>query len=350
MIKNSKVRTGTKEWIYFGGCDYYRLSRHPSVLRGVQKGLKEYGLNVAASRRTTGDHELYLRLEEALARFFDVPEAVLVPNGYVANLAAVQALAGKVSHVFLDDRAHPSLEDAACVLGCPVVRFRHVQPEALARVLRRARAREPLVMTDGVFGQDGTVAPIAEYQRLLEGRGMILVDDAHAAGILGAGGRGTIEHTGTIRRGVIQTITLSKAFGTGGGAILSTEPVGVKKRSRLFAGSTPMPLPMANGALEAVRIIASDRLMRERLVENNRFVKANLVKRGIGIIDSPAPVVAIVPENLKECSRIRARLVRRGIYPSYIEYPGGPAAGFYRFAISSEHTKRELALLVSALG
>ena len=114
------VLAGGRKVTYFGGCDYFRLSSHPAVLAAMSKGLERFGLNVAASRKTTGNHRLYELLEERLAGFFGVEAAVLVSSGYVSNLAVAQALAGQFTHALLDDGAHNSLVDATKFLDCPV--------------------------------------------------------------------------------------------------------------------------------------------------------------------------------------------------------------------------------------
>ena len=118
---------------YFGGCDYFRLTSHPAVLRAVRDGLNQFGLNVAASRKTTGNHRLYEELERKLARLFTAERAVFVSNGYLTNLVVAQALAGEFTHALVDARAHASLQDAAALLGCPVIRFAHRDPADCAR-------------------------------------------------------------------------------------------------------------------------------------------------------------------------------------------------------------------------
>jgi len=244
-----------KRFSYFGGCDYFRLASHPKVLRAAREGLATFGLNVSASRATTGNHQLYDRLELELANFFDVETALLLPNGYITNLAVAQTLAGRFSHALVDGRAHPSLEDAAQFLECPIVKFHHRDVEDLARVLRRLGSGvRPILLTEGMFSHDGSVAPLEAYLKVLPKDSLVLLDDAHGAGVLGKTGKGTAEYAGVSRRRIIQTVTLSKAFGVYGGAILATRRLReqIIARSRLFTGSTPLPLPLASAALEAV--------------------------------------------------------------------------------------------------
>ena len=149
---------------YFAGCDYFRLASHPEVVRAVREGIEQFGLNVAASRKTTGNHALYEKLERALARFFAVDSAVLVSNGYMTNLAVAQALTGEFTHALIDERAHASLFDAAKFLDCPLIPFAHREAAAAARAARNCgQSAKILLLTDGLFSHSGEVAPLADW-------------------------------------------------------------------------------------------------------------------------------------------------------------------------------------------
>jgi 8-amino-7-oxononanoate synthase len=334
---------------YFAGCDYFRLSSHPDVVRAVREGLEQHGLNVAASRMTTGNHPLFNVLETALARFFGAASALLTGSGYATNLIVVQALREEFSHILIDERAHLSLGDAARFFGGSVTEFKHRNPADLARRLR-GKAK-PLVLTDGLFARDGEVAPLAEYLETLPPAGMILLDDAHAAGMIGATGQGTAEYAGVPRRRIIQTITLSKALGCFGGAILGETPLRQKlmTRSAMFAGSTPPPLPLANAALKAMELLGGETDLRDRLSRNVQYVKTALRGRGLTVANTPAPIVCIIPRTLAEVAKMKRRLLAREVYPSFIHYPGGPEGGYFRFVISSEHSQGQLDDLVEGL-
>ena len=221
LIDPLHARVGGRTLLYFGGCDYFRLSWQPRIRRALRRGMERWGVNVAASRRTTGNRRLYEQLEQGLADFFEVESAVLVSSGYATGLAVGQALSGEFTHAFIDTRAHGALLDATLFLGCPVARFAHRDVSDLARRIgRTGRSSRVLVLTDGMFSHDGSVAPLRAYARLLGRNGRLLVDDAHGAGVLGEHGRGSAECEGVEDARLIRTITLSKAFGVYGGAIL----------------------------------------------------------------------------------------------------------------------------------
>jgi len=309
-------------------------------------------LNVAASRITTGNHPLFTQLEKTLAEFFGAPSALLTGSGYATNLIVVQALRDDFSHILMDERAHLSLRDATRFFAGPVLEFKHRNAPDLARQLRRLRGKtRPLVLTDGLFARDGELAPLAEYMKIMPSGGIILLDDAHAAGMIGATGKGTVEYAGVPRRRIIQTVTLSKAFGCYGGAILCKAGLRQKliTRSAMFAASTPLLLPLANAALKAMELLRGDLGLRCRLSQYTQYVKTALRARGLSVPHTPAPIVCIVPRTAAETAKMRKRLLARGVFPSFIRYPGGPEAGYFRFVVSSEHSKPQLDDLLEGL-
>jgi 7-keto-8-aminopelargonate synthetase-like enzyme len=352
QIDRTYVRVGKRKLSYFAGCDYFRMSSHPKVLRALNDGVKKFGLNVAASRMTTGNHELYGKLEKALANFFGSKSAVIVSNGYVTNLIVAQALAGEFSHVVMDEKVHPSLLDAAQFFDCPILKFKHRDTEDLSRVVSRiGKNTKPILLADGIFSNDGSLTPLKSYLKILPRDSMLLIDDAHGAGTLGKTGKGSIEREGISRKRVIQTITLSKAFGIYGGGILCSRDLREKilAKSRMFGGSTPLPLPLANAALTGVHLLRTDKSFRKRFVRNADYVKGQLRKAGLKIAPSPSPIVAIFPKSNREAAQLKIRCLANGVFPSFIKYHGGPKNGYFRFAISSEHTKAQLDALIKAL-
>ena len=321
-------------------------------MSAVAAGLHKYGLSVAASRVTTGNHAIYLELETALARFFAAPAALVVSNGYSANSVVAQTLRGDFSHVLIDAKAHVSLLDASRFFDCPVLKFKTRDPGDLRRVLAGAGQNiKPILLTNGVFSEVSEVAPLADYTKILGSNGTILLDDAHGAGVIGRTGRGTPEYAGVSRQRIIQTVTLSKAFGVFGGAIICSRALRGKifASSAMFAGSTPLPLPLANAALRAIQILKHDRTFLRRLNENVQYVKTAMRAAGIPVPLTPVPVIAVVPSNPAETKTIKRSLIAHRVFPSFIKYPGGPAGGYFRFVISSEHTNRQLDDLLAAI-
>ena len=352
QVDRTWIRWRGRRLSYFGGCDYFRLASHPEVLAAVVEGVRRLGLNVAASRKTTGNHPLYEKLEKQLARFFDAEAALLTSNGYITSLTVAQALAGQFSHALIDERAHGALKDAVRFLDCPILKFKHRDVDGFAQTVRRCGGgARIIVLTDGMFSHDGSIAPLAAYFRFLPRDGLLLVDDAHGAGTLGKTGKGTLELERVGRARVVQCITLSKGFGVYGGAVLCTKELRerITAGSSLFIGSTPLPLPLAYAAAVAVRVLKSEEDLRHRLDKNVRRVKDALRRAGVVLPDAPGPIVSVHFTNSRKNGQLKRALLAAGILPPFIQYPGGPESGYFRFVISSEHSQRQLDDLVRVL-
>jgi 8-amino-7-oxononanoate synthase len=353
QLNRTYVRVRGRTLSYFAGCDYFRMASHPAVLRALCTATAKYGLNVAASRMTTGNHDLYRKLESALAGYFGAESALVVSTGYLANLVVAQALARTFSHVLVDARSHPSIRDAAALFECPILQFKHRDPEDARHAAERCGPGARLVLlTDGMFSHDGSVAPLKRYLELLPKDTLLLVDDAHGAGILGLKGKGAPEHEGVARGRVVQTITLSKAFGVYGGVVLGPAALRHRtmKQSRIFSGSTPLPLPLVSAALEAVAVFKRAKGgLRLRLTRNADFVKKSLRAAGYAMPEYPGPIISLAANNARAAVRLKRNLLDAGIYPSFIKYHDGPKDGYFRFVISSEHTAKQVQALVQAL-
>ncbi|MBI4328034.1 MAG: pyridoxal phosphate-dependent aminotransferase family protein, partial [Chloroflexi bacterium] len=312
QVGRTWVRFRNLRLSYFGGCDYYRLSSHPAVIKALQEGLRRFGLTVAASRKTTGNHWLYEALEKQLADFFGTESAVLLSNGYVTNLVVAQALAGAFSHVLIDEKAHSSLKDAAPFFKGAVVTFAHRDAGDCAGKLRACgRRARPILLTDGMFAHDGSIAPLRDYLAALPPSGRLLVDDAHGAGILGRSGQGTPEQEEVPRDRIIQTVALSKAFGVYGGAILCANGLAKKilAGSSLFNGNTPLPLPLAWAVLQAVKVLKCDSNLRRRLMQNTGCVKTALRTANLPVQDTPSPIILVVPTVRRHVAVLKRELL-----------------------------------------
>jgi len=352
QLGGSRVRWRGRELIYFSGCDYFRMAEHPAVLKAAVEGVKKFGLNVAASRVTTGHHKIYEELERELVKFFDAEDALLVSNGYMTGMVVAQALAGNFSHALLDERAHPALQDAAEQLNCPILKFKHRDGEDFKRAVARCgKGSRPIVLTDGMFAHDGSVAPLKAYLKHLPRDGMILVDDAHGAGVLGKEGQGTVEFEGVGRKQIIQCVTLSKAFGVYGGAILGAHQLREKifERSRAFAGSTPLPVPLANAAVQSIiGLKTRGKELRRRLNENVAYVRTAMRKAGMELPETPGPIISLFTKRTSQARSLNKHLFAAGILPPFVKYPGF-SDGYFRFAISSGHSQPQLDKLVKVL-
>ena len=351
LVGLNEVRWRGRTLVQFSGCDYFRLARDPRLAAAAKKSLADTGLNVAASRLTTGDRKIYHQLEAALAKFFRCDAAVVLSDGYRAPLAVAQAFAGEFTHAFIDELAHGASLDAAQLLGCPVKKFPHRDAVALQKMFHRSgKIFRPVILTDGMFSADGAVAPLGAYLKILPRAGMIIVDDAHGLGLLGAHGRGAAELEHVSRDRVVQCGTLSKAFGAFGGVVLGSLALREKilARSRSYAGATPLPPPLAGAALAAVGILSGDQSRRKKIAANTAGLRAQLRQAGWEIPETPGPIVRLPVLNTAEERRLKKSLLAAGIYPPFLKY-GAAKHGTFRFVISSEHTCAQLQLLAATL-
>jgi 8-amino-7-oxononanoate synthase len=202
-----------------------------------------------------------------------------------------------------------------------------------------------------MFSHDGSVAPLSEYLKILPRTGIILVDDAHGAGVLGATGKGSLEQAGVVRDRIIQCATLSKAIGAFGGVVLGAPALREKilAHSRLFAGSTPLPLPLAGAALAALNILLHEPARRKRLFHNASYLRGQLRQAGWAIAETPGPIIRLPLLNATASDDLKKRLLAAGIYPPFVKYGKASAHGFFRFVISSEHTPSQLDKLAAVL-
>jgi 7-keto-8-aminopelargonate synthetase-like enzyme len=271
----------------------------------------------------------------------------------MTNLAVAQAVAGQFTHALIDEKAHVCLRDATEFLGCPVLDFKNCDPADVARLVKQCGQNARLILlTDGLYSGPGTVAPLVEYLQVLPKQALVLVDDAHGAGVVGPTGKGSPEFTGAQRRRLVQTMTLSKAFGVYGGVVLCSRKLRqqIVNRSHCFIGSTPLPLPLVNAALTAIRLHRTGAELRRRLRRNVARVCSALRAAGVAVPDGAGAVVPIYPRSTRHASALRRALLAAGIYPSFIKYPSGPATGYFRFVISSAHTPAQLDNLSGVLG
>jgi len=341
-------------YLYFGGTGYFGLHGHPALVRAGIRAFQKYGTHGATSRAGFGDNPVLLEVEARLREFFGEDEAAYFGSGYLGSLVLTQALAGKYEAVFVDEYAHFSIRDAAASQGKPVFEFRHRDPDDLANKLqaRLKAGQRPLLLTDGVFPVTGRIAPARDYAELIaDYDGLIGLDDAHGAGVLGEHGRGTFEHLGMRGQRLYFIGTLSKAFGGHGGFAVGKKKLIGRIRAAVgaYVGSTPTPTPIAAASAKGIEILSLHPEMRERLRRNAASLKTGLRNLGIDADDTPVPIIALSRRTEKEMRGIQKGLMRRGIAVPYLKYAGAPPAGVLRLAVFSTHTAPQIRRLLEEL-
>ncbi len=343
-----------KRYLYFGGTSYFGLHSHPRVVEAGIRAFQKYGTHSATSRAGFGNNPVLLDLEQKLRIFFSQEDALTFASGYLSIFVLTQALAGRYEAIFMDEAAHYCVQGAAAASGKPVFIFRHRDPEAFLRTIKKKlkRGQRPLLLSDGVFPTFGYLAPLSEYAPLLElYDGLLGLDDAHGVGVLGANGRGTVEYFGLRSSRFHLAGTLSKAFGGHGGFVVGRKDFiqNAKKKTGVYPGSTPIPTPLAAATAKGIDILKRNPTLRQRLYRNVSLAKEGMKKLGIPVEDTPVPIIAWNLGSAKRMAKVQQELMKRGIAIAYLKYAGAPAAGVLRVSIFSTHTTAQIQHLLNEL-
>jgi len=344
-----------REVLLFAGSNYLDLAHHPEVVEAGVRATRELGCAAGGSRLINGNLRVHEELEEELAKFLGTDAALSFATGYMANVGLIPALVGDGDVIVSDALAHASIIDG-CRLSRACVRvFAHGDLGALEATLREvaSTARRVLLTLDGVYSMDGDVAPLAEAVALACRYGaLVLLDDAHGTGTLGAGGRGTPEHCG-VREGVDVLVgTLGKALGSFGafvvGSRLLRELLVNEARSFIFSCAlAPGPVAAARASLALVQ---REPWRRERLQRAAQRLRAALAGQGISTAPSTTQIVPVVIGDSSRTMRVCERLLERGFYTQGIRYPSVPE-GTARLRITpmASHLDAEIDALARAV-
>jgi 8-amino-7-oxononanoate synthase len=333
--------------------DYLGLSAHPAVVRALQHGAEQYGLGAGAAHLISGHCRAHAALEEELAAFCGRPRALLFATGYMANLGVVQALAGRGDSLVADRLNHASLNDAARLSGARLLRYAHADAgQAERRLAQAAHAR--LLLTDGVFSMDGDVAPLPALATAARTAGVqLVVDDAHGIGVLGAQGRGSLEHCGLGMAEVPVLVgTLGKALGTFGAFVAGSEGLieTLIQHARPYRYTTAPPPALAEATREALRLAQSESWRREQVLALSARLRAGAVRLGLPVAPSCAPIMPLLLGSAARALAAQQALLARGLLVQAIRPPTVPArAARLRITLSALHTAQQVDELLDAL-
>lgn len=350
-----EVLVNGKKYLYFGGSDYLGMSSREQVLAGARAAIERFGVSSAASRVSSGTNMLHLELESALAAFSAEEEAVIFSSGYLGMHVLLEGVAREGDHVLLQEDAHSSVKEAVVLTGLPCDTFSLIDLEGLAAAVKNLAGAggRLLVVGEGVSPLMGTIFPLPEVLERLEGvEALVVLDDAHSFGTLGKNGRGTAENFGLsgdqrLRR----CATLSKAFGSFGGCIAGSQSLidSIRERSMAYVCSTPPPAPILGAALASVRLAAERPQLLEKLRRNVAQLKNGLRGLGLTADSTPVPIIPVCLDDAAQLRNIFAGLESDGIIAPLMSYPGSPAHGMIRVAVSSLHTELQIQSLLDSL-
>lgn len=346
---------GTPRWLLdFCGNDYLGLSQQFAVTGALQDLAARQGAGGIASHLVCGHHAEHAALEREVADWLRVPAALLLGSGYTANLAVLQGLLGKDDVCVQDRLNHASLVDGARLAGCALRRYPHASAEGALRQLRAAPDGAALLATDGVFSMDGDVAPLRQLALVARAqRATLYVDEAHAAGVLGEEGRGSIDEAGLDPGAVpLRLVTLGKALG-GYGAVLAGDADLVRhlaETARPYIYTTALPPALAAAARAAVRLARRDHWRREKLAALVQRFRDGAQRRGLSLLPSETPIQPLLCGDEVRALAMAASLERKGCWVAAIRPPTVPEGGArLRITLSASHADTDVDRLLDAL-
>ena len=341
--------------------NYLGLTTHPKLREAALEATRKYGVGSGAVRTIAGTMKMHMELEERIARFKGVEACVVFQSGFTANAGTVSSFLGKEDYIISDELNHASIIDGCRLSRAKILVFRHKDvahaEERLASVANLPGKK--LLITDGVFSMDGDIGPLPGLCNAAEKYGAIMmVDDAHASGVLGRNGRGTIDHFGVHGRVDIQVGTLSKAIGALGGYVCGTRDFieYLYHRARPFLFSTSHPPSVAATCIAAFDVLENEPELIERLWSNTRFFKKELGRLGfnIGGVTTPAsetPITPIIIGDGRATMDFSKAIFDEGVMGTGIAFPTVPEGkARVRTIVTATHTEAQLSQALEVLG
>jgi glycine C-acetyltransferase len=328
--------------------NYLGLADNPLVIAAGRAALHRWGYGMASVRFICGTQEQHKELESELSVFLGTEDTILYSSCFDANGGLFETLLGEKDAVISDELNHASIIDGIRLSKAQRFRYKNRDMADLAAQLHAARdCRFRLIATDGVFSMDGTIAPLQQICDLAEKTGsMVMVDDSHAVGFMGANGRGTHEHAGVMNRVDILTGTLGKALGgASGGYVSGPKPVIdlLRQRSRPYLFSNSLPPIVVAASIEALRILKQSDELPSRLRANTEFFRKRMTELGIDIIPGEHPIVPVMVGDAARAARMAEYMLQRGVYVVGFSFPVVPIGkARIRTQVSAAHTTGEL--------
>jgi 7-keto-8-aminopelargonate synthetase-like enzyme len=349
MILHSDEQT---PFTVFAGNDYLGLAKHPVLVQAALDATRKYGVNFYASRNTTGTSDIHLELERLLSGFKGQADAAVFASGYLGNRLLLQALKDEYTIVFADSQAHPSILEA--IPAQRVVQFyRHCSPEHLEELLKANPKEKPLIITDGIFALSGEIAPLdALYALADKYHAALVVDDAHATGVLGENGRGTPEHfhlDGATN--LYQSETMSKALGAYGGFISSSAVVidWIRSKSLFYGASTALPPPIVAAACASVKLIGEEPERRERLKENAAKIRNGVRELGFSTNEGITPIIPVLFAEEQQAYSLSSFLREHQLIAPAVKYPMKMDHFIVRITVTANHSTDQIDHLLDVL-
>jgi glycine C-acetyltransferase len=327
--------------------NYLGLTTHPKLRRAALKAIEEFGVGTGSVRTIAGTMEIHMELERRLAAFKKVEKVVVFQSGFAANAGTVSAILTKEDVVISDELNHASIIDGCRLSRATIKVFPHKDVDAARKIVKELpAAQRKLLITDGVFSMDGDLGPLPGLCALAEETGCIMmVDDAHASGVFGANGRGTVDHFGMHGRVDIQVGTLSKAMGALGGYVAGNTNLieFLYHRARPFLFSTSHPPSVVLACMAALDVLMEEPEIIERLWDNTRFFKEGLRRLGFNTGLSDSPITPVIAGEGAKAMLLSDKLFERGVFAQGIAFPTvARDKARVRTIVTATHTREDL--------
>ncbi|HEY8849241.1 MAG TPA: glycine C-acetyltransferase [Thermoanaerobaculia bacterium] len=346
---------GKGEVIMLTSNNYLGLANHPAIVEAAEKAERDYGYGLASVRFICGTQTIHLQLERKIAEFFGTEDSILYGSCWNANEGLFQTIALEQDAIISDELNHASIIDGIRLAKARKERYKNRDMNDLRRALEATKdSRNKVVMTDGVFSMEGSLAPLPEMIGIArEYDAFVVVDDSHGTGVLGKRGRGTGEELGVFGKIDAYTSTLGKALGGSHGGFTTGPKVLIdylRQKSRPYLFSNTLPPAVVMGSLAAIELLQKDNSLVSRLRENTAYFRKQLTSRGVNVREGIHPIVPILIGDTAKAIAMSAELLDRGVYVSGFGFPVVPQGhARLRCQISAAHTREHLDRSIAAI-
>jgi len=352
--QESRIVLDGRPVVLFCSNNYLGLANHPELKEAAIKATGSFGCGSGASRLISGNMRLHEELEAGIASFMGAPACLLFNSGYAANLGVISSLMGRGDTIYSDALNHASIVDGCRLSRAEVRIYRHRDPEHLESLLRETGENgRRLIVTDGLFSMDGDLAPLPALKELAGRYGcLLMLDEAHAIGVMGPGGRGVAEHFGLEGAADLTVGTLGKALGTFGAFVLCGPTLRefFINTARSFIFSTSLPPPVLAAACKALEIVQREPWRRDRLHQHARSFGEGLRSLGLPAPVPPTPIQSVVVGEDRAAMALCERLLDHGVYAQGIRPPTvPPGTARIRFSLMATHAPEDIQKALAAL-
>lgn len=351
--QDTHVKVDGRDFISFCSNDYLGLASHPLLVAAAREGAELYGVGAGASHLVSGHSKAHHLVEEKLAQFVELPQALLFSTGYMANLGVVTALIGRDDSLFADKLNHASLNDAAALSRAKLRRYPHLDMQVLGKLLDASGGKRKLVLSDAVFSMDGDIAPVPELLALCERHdAWLLLDDAHGFGVLGREGSGVLSHFNAKSPRIIYMGTLGKAAGVFGAFVAGEKEIiqTLIQLSRSYIYTTATPPLLAHALLKSLDLIRTERARRAHLQDLIAHLKNRVRLERWHLLPSHTPIQPLIIGESRAAVKVSAALAEAGILVPAIRPPSVPqGTARLRISLSAAHSTDDVERLVSTL-